>query len=122
MTNNTRILIIDDDMRVRESIRLVLEAQGFNVEGATDGNKGLLLHKSTPFDVAIIDMFMPQKDGIETIRDFTAQFPNLGIIAISGGGDNFLGMAQRFGAVEALSKPFDAEDLIDAVKRIAKIS
>ena len=120
MSTLSRVLVIDDDKRIRESVCLVLESHGFQVAGARDGDQGIELNQKTPFDVAIIDMFMPNKDGIETIRNFTDQFPNLRIIAISGGGENFLSMAQRFGAVATLSKPFEGQDLIDTIKRVAE--
>jgi len=120
---NKRILVIDDDVNVRDSIRLVLEAQGYEVDVACDGDKGIQLFKSCPFDIAIIDLLMPNKEGIETIKDLKKEFSDLVILAISGGSSfaniDYLDLAKKMGATSTLQKPFTAFDLVDAVKQIS---
>ena len=115
----SRILIIDDDRFVRTSIRAVLESAGYDVQDTGDADTGISAQKDQPFDLAIIDLIMPQKEGLETIRELKAEFPELPIIAISGGGEivrkNFIEAAQLFGAGATLEKPFGGEELLDTI-------
>ncbi len=113
------ILIIDDEDLVRYSLRKVLSPLGHEITEAENGAEGLALIDQQPFDLVITDIIMPEKEGIETITELHRTHPNLKIIAISGGGrtgkKDYLRMAQRLGASHALTKPFGAEDLIEAV-------
>ena len=114
-----RILVIDDDKYVRTSIRAVLEGVGHEVMDAGDADIGLSMQRSNPFDMAIVDLVMPKKEGLETIRELKHDYPHLPIIAISGGGDivrkNFFQAAELFGAKITLDKPFDGGDLLAAI-------
>jgi len=116
----SRILVIDDDKFVRTSIRAVLEGAGNEVSDASDAETGLGLQRANPFDVAIVDLIMPNKEGLETIRELKRDFPALPIIAISGGGDivrkNFFQAAELFGAKITLEKPFDGGELLAAIE------
>jgi len=115
----SRILVIDDDKYVRTSIRAVLESVGHEVCDASDADTGLSHQRANPFDVAIVDLVMPQKEGLETIKELNDDYPNLPIIAISGGGaivkKNFVEAAELFGATATLEKPFGGEDLLNAL-------
>ncbi|MCR4378886.1 MAG: response regulator [Rhodospirillales bacterium] len=117
----SRILVIDDDKFVRTSIRAVIEGVGHEVSDASDAEVGLSLQRANPFDVAIVDLIMPNKEGLETIRELKRDFPRLAIIAISGGGDivrkNFFQAAQLFGADYTLEKPFDGGDLLATLEK-----
>lgn len=112
----SRILVIDDDKFVRTSIRAVIEGAGHDVSDASDAETGLGLQRAKPFDAAIVDLIMPNKEGLETIRELKRDFPDLPIIAISGGGEivkkNFFQAAQLFGANFTLEKPFDGGELL----------
>ena len=116
----SRILVIDDDKFVRTSIRAVLEGAGYEVSDASDAETGLGLQRANPFDVAIVDLIMPNKEGLETIRELRRDFTTIPIIAISGGGDivrkNFFQAAELFGATHTLEKPFDGGDLLAALE------
>jgi len=118
----SRILVIDDDKFVRISIRAVLESAGHVVSDAGDADTGIRQQHLTPFDVAIVDLVMPQKEGLETIRELRRDYPALAIIAISGGGaivkKNFVEAAELFGATTTLEKPFGGEDLLGAVAHV----
>ena len=75
------------------------------------------------FDAAVVDMLMPDIDGIETIRALKRLSPSIKILAVSGGGDygdteGYLKMAERFGATGRLAKPFCAVDLCHALEQI----
>jgi len=115
----SRILIIDDNKYVRTSIRAVLEGAGHAVSDAPDAESGLALQRADPFDVVIVDLIMPNKEGLETIRELKRDFADLSIIAISGGGEivrkNFFQAAELFGAKVTLEKPFEGDDLLAAL-------
>ncbi|MBL4614287.1 MAG: response regulator [Magnetovibrio sp.] len=118
----SRILVIDDDRFVRTSIRAVLESVGHEVADAGDADAGIELQRLSLFDVVIVDLVMPQKEGLETIRELKNDYPDLPIIAISGGGEiirkNFVEAAELFGATSTLEKPFGGEDLLNAIEQV----
>ena len=79
------ILIIDDDSSVRGTMKKILEREGHEVREAEDGVVGLKLSREATPDVVVTDLLMPEKDGIETIMELRAEFPDIGILAVSGG-------------------------------------
>lgn len=119
----TRILVVDDDDAVRHSVRLALETRGYAVNEACDGEECVLLQDNCPHDIVIIDMIMPNKDGIETIRELKSKFPDLGILAMSGGSlhskMDYLEVAVLFGATATLKKPFGGDELMSALNSLA---
>jgi CheY-like chemotaxis protein len=120
------ILVIDDDDTFRDWIASILRRRGYQVAALssldainTPPHEG---GSSPKFDVAIVDMIMPEMDGIETIRALRARWPLTKIVAMSGGGRQgdtqfYLHVAERFGAVAGLTKPFMASDLNSAISR-----
>ena len=114
-----RILVVDDEELVRFTLRAMLEDAGHDVEEAVDGGAGLTQQKEAPFDMIIIDIFMPNKEGTETIMELRRNYPELKLIAISGGGGmgnlSYLEVAKKFGADLALSKPLTEGELLSAV-------
>jgi len=118
----TRILVIDDEELARFTIREILEAADFEVDEAENGRVGVDKQKATPFDLIITDIIMPEKEGVETIIDLKQEFPDLKIIAISGGGRtrnlDFLKLSERFGAAKILAKPFTEGQLLEAVNEV----
>ena len=117
----TKILVIDDDMVVRETIIQILEDKGYEVISAEDGYRGLAAFRRDKPDLVITDIIMPEKEGIETIRDIRGEYPEAKIIAISGGGrignTDFLKIARQLGASDVIAKPFDPDDLIAHVEK-----
>jgi CheY-like chemotaxis protein len=123
-----RILVIDDDQPVLATIKLVLETQGFEVVAVESGRAGKLALEATSFDAAIVDVFMPEMDGLETIKALRRRCPELPIIAVSGAislfdyrdamepPPDYLAMASEFGAVAAVQKPFQPRELLRAVR------
>ena len=115
----THVLVIDDETAVRAFIRQTLEAEGYQVSEATDGEEGLTALQTTSADLIITDIFMPNKEGIETIWTVHKQFPQIKILAISGGGKHklthSLPEALQFGAHHTLAKPFTPNELAEAV-------
>jgi CheY-like chemotaxis protein len=117
-----RVLVIDDDDQLRRLLRLMLEREGYEVWDAPNGKEGLKRVHEAPMDLVITDLIMPEKEGIETIRELLREFPNMKIIAMSGGGqvgpETYLQIAEKFGAHRTLVKPFDKNELITAVKEV----
>jgi CheY-like chemotaxis protein len=114
-----RILVIDDEELARFTLREMLEAAGHQVVEATNGQEGTVFQRANPCDIVITDMIMPEKEGLETIVELKGDFPDLKIIAISGGGRtrnmDFLKLAGEFGADRIIIKPFSEEDLKEGV-------
>ena len=115
MARMARILVIDDDPDLGALLDVTLSLVGHEVLVAGDGAKGLAVLDATPVDLVIVDIFMPEKEGIETILDLRARWPTLPIIAMSGGGRSgnrdFLGQALQLGANRAVDKPFDYTEI-----------
>lgn len=117
-----RILIIDDEPSVRELLLTMLMEEGHEVVEAADGKAGLRLLQERPVDLVITDLIMPEKEGIETIMDLRRDFPDVKIIAMSGGGiiqaQDYLGMAQGMGAHRVFEKPFGVGAMLTAVREL----
>jgi len=117
-----RILIVDDEAGIRALLSAILRKAGFEVEEASNGTEVLRLHQERPFDLIITDIVMPEKEGLEMIRELCRTDPGIKIIAISGSGkdhaDHYLQLAEAFGAAQVLAKPFSGQDLLAAVHRV----
>jgi two-component system chemotaxis response regulator CheY len=117
------ILIADDEAGVRRFLRTVLEGVGHKVSEAGNGKEAAALIRKTTFDLVIIDLIMPEGEGLETIRSLTKEYPGLRIIAVSGSfrGDylvTMLRIAKMLGAKATLSKPFSADTVLETVQRL----
>lgn len=114
-----RILVIDDEPLARYTIREALETEGHSVVEAENGSEGLDLYESQWFDLTITDILMPEKDGVQTIREFKSFRAEGKIIAITGGGmlrsGGRLSLAKAKGADGILAKPFSDDELITCV-------
>jgi CheY-like chemotaxis protein len=119
-----RILVVDDDVLVRLAVKNILEREGHAVVLAECGHDGAQAIEAYAFDLAIVDIFMPDMDGLATIKIFHQSAPRLPIIVISGyafrdtsgPAPDFLRMAVDLGATACLRKPFTATELLDAVR------
>src|SRR6185437_2439465 len=114
------VLVVDDQDQVRQLIRETLEQAGYDVEEARDGKEGLDLYRTRSTDLVIMDILMPDQDGLETIMTLHREFPDARVIAMTGGSDaigvlNFLGVAKMLGARRTLQKPFELKVLLDTV-------
>jgi DNA-binding response OmpR family regulator len=114
-----RILVIDDEPDMRAMLEQILTAVGYEVILAADGREGLMRHRTSPADLVITDLYMPNQDGMETIRELHSRFPTVAIIAMSGKLDTgtMLSIAQNATDVGILHKPFLTDELIAAVAR-----
>lgn len=117
------ILVIDDDEMVLETVSAVLRSAGYRVTTALNGEAGLVEFARNRVDVVITDIIMPIKEGIETIAEFRRRYPEIKIIAMSGGGRwgnlDYLRMAKKFGADAIISKPFTGEAVLQLVEDLA---
>jgi DNA-binding response OmpR family regulator len=113
------ILVVDDEPDFRETVASALKREGYGVLTASNGDEALTVYVENTVDLVIIDMLMPERDGIETIRALRRHDPNLPIIATSGGGvfdaTLYLETARRMRVVETLNKPFSLSELLLAV-------
>lgn len=117
-----RILIIEDDQQVRGMLRQTLAQAGHEVVEAADGRAGARLHRAEPADLIITDLYMPEKEGLEMIRELVQDFPDIKIIAISGGGSivrgDYLPLATNLGALRTFQKPLDVQEILKAIQDI----
>jgi len=114
-----RILIADDETTVRTFLRTVLEDAGYIVSEAEDGKGAVRQAMAEDTDLVIIDLVMPNQEGLETIQVLRQEVPGIGIIAISGAfGGQFLKAAQSLGADAAIGKPIDHEQLLARVAEV----
>ncbi len=124
-----KILIIDDNSIVRTTISDIIKAHGYDTVEAESGAQGIQSQKDNPADLVISDLCMPEKSGIDTIRELRSQYPNLKIIAISGGpgSENVTGFsiyeqmlqaATQAGASKTLKKPIPAEELMNEIQAL----
>lgn len=118
----TRILVMDDDALLRGVLRVALEAAGYDVMEAADGEVGLRLYREHDADLVLVDIFMPERDGLEVIRELRAERPHLKILAVSGGGQRgqveILKAATALGASRTLRKPFEPRNLLTAIREL----
>jgi CheY-like chemotaxis protein len=113
-----RILVIDDDAAARGTMREALERDGFEVTEAPNGRVGVSLFHRAPTDLVICDIFMPEKDGLETIIDLKREYPGVRIVTVNDnpfGEMDYAAVALRLGALRVLRKPLGRELLLDAV-------
>ncbi len=117
-----KILIIDDEENIRHVFKRALEKANHDVIVAENGRIGEHLYIQQSPDVIILDILMPEQEGIETILRLVAYDQNVKIIAISGGGlgnvNNYLDNALKFGATFALEKPIDIKELVNKVNTL----
>lgn len=119
------VLIVDDDDQLRQLLRATMEQAGYQVREGRTGREGLLSYRSKPADVVIMDILMPDQDGLEAIMELRKEFPDAKIIAITGGAvkmnvPDFLDVAKLMGAQRSLYKPFSMTEVVAAVEAEVK--
>ena len=121
-TSTKKIILIDDDDEFRDMLSRMLERAGYRVRGAQNGKIGVRFFKEDPPDLVITDLFMPEQEGLETIRELIRLDPKIKIMAISGGctslGLDFLPFAEALGAVCIMPKPFSRKDILREIREL----
>ena len=124
VAKSNRVLVVDDDAGMRNFLRMLLELEGYEIATAVDGIEALEAQRQDPAAIILTDIFMPEAEGMETIVQLRKEFPDAKIIVMSGGGSyrgvDYLALARELGAAKALKKPFAPQDLIDAMREIAR--
>ena len=112
------ILVIDDQKPIRALLRAALEEDGHEVLEASNGLLGLERYRERAADLIITDMLMPEMNGLEMMLELNRSFPNVKVIAMSGGPEREGGLhaAKLLGARQTFQKPFDMSALLDAVR------
>jgi twitching motility two-component system response regulator PilH len=114
-----RLLIVDDDLGFQNTVRRMAERLGHEVWTAADGRAALKLFRAHPADVVLMDVYMPDADGIETTLKLSQEFPGVRVVVTTGGGylsqEITLDLASRLGAFRTLPKPFSVAELSAAI-------
>lgn len=122
-----RVLVIDDDDEVRQTVSGSLKTKGYEVTDVDNAYKALTRMSAQAFDLVVCDLFMPDKDGVETILAIRGSHASTPIILVTGGGQHFpvggvglrdlLQSVEFFGVTHFLMKPFKPSQLISLVER-----
>ena len=115
-----RILLVDDDAEIVESLRLALESNGYTVLIARDGNQGLALSERENPDLVILDMMMPKRSGFLVLEKMrrTRDTPLRVIMITANEGSRHKAYAEMLGVDDYIRKPFPMDRLIDSVQRL----
>jgi len=118
-----RILVVDDEKRMRHILQLMLEREGFRTEQAENGKEALNMLKQKRFDMAITDLKMPEMDGMSLLEEAKKIDPDFPIVVITAYGtiENAV-EAMKKGAIDYITKPFEGEKILITVKRCLKLS
>lgn len=115
-----RVLLVDDDHEIVESVRFALEASGYEVLIARDGNQGLAMAEREDPDLVILDMMMPKRSGflvLEKLRR-TRPVPLRVIMITANEGSRHKAYAEMLGVDDYIRKPFAMDRLMESVKRL----
>jgi excisionase family DNA binding protein len=116
------VLVVDDDARVREFIRVNLEMEGYAVAEATDGEEALRAIEGQAPDLVLLDVVMPGVDGWQMLQRMQEQHGSIPVIMFSGKVDEeSVAEAARRGAQGFIGKPFDPQQLIDRAKQLLPV-
>jgi putative two-component system response regulator len=117
----TRLLLVDDERRIRETFSLLLEDFGYSVKTASGADDALALLSADKFDIAFIDQFLGQDSGVDLMNRMSALDPDLHFVIISGNSSTDLAVNSfKRGASDFISKPFFAADLIRSIEFVNK--
>jgi DNA-binding NtrC family response regulator len=113
-----RVLVIDDQKDVRAMVAIVLRVNGFEVVEAESGAAGLKAFAESPFDAAIVDIFLGDTNGLDVIATLRERAPALPVIAVSGVTTlDFMDQSPHLANVVCLQKPFRPNDLLQALRK-----
>jgi two-component system response regulator (stage 0 sporulation protein F) len=112
------ILVMDDEAPIRTWVSMALQSAGHSVLEAANGREGLLVYRQQPADLVLVDLLMPELNGLDTIMELTREFLDVKVIAISGlaAEHDLIKTARLLGARQTLHKPFGIEELLKAVR------
>jgi DNA-binding response OmpR family regulator len=119
-TASKRILLVDDDPEIVESMRTVLESRGYEILVARDGNQGLVLAEGEEPDLVVLDMMMPKRSGFLVLEKLRRSRPNpMRVIMITANeGSRHKAYAEMLGVDDYIRKPFAMDRLLESVDRL----
>lgn len=125
-----RVLVIDDQLFVRNTISLLLKTQGFDVVEVDRGAEGLKKLEEEVFDLAMVDIYMPGMDGVKIIKLIRQRVPYLPVLAMSGVQLNssnktaldYFSMIPELSAIPCLKKPFRPHELTEAIRKVMRVT
>jgi DNA-binding response OmpR family regulator len=113
-----RILLVDDDHEIIESMRIALEARGYQILVARDGNQGLAMAEREDPDLMILDMMMPKRSGFLVLEKLR-RTKNMPVIMITANeGSRHKAYAEMLGVEDYLRKPFGMDRLLESVQKL----
>ncbi|MDD5542960.1 MAG: sigma-54 dependent transcriptional regulator [Acidobacteriia bacterium] len=115
------ILVVDDEAEIRESLEMLLNAEGYSVSGASNGEEGLQRLRDKDFDVVLLDVMMPGKNGLEVLKEIRALDRDVAVVMITAFGsvENAIA-AIRSGAHDFITKPWDNDKLLIDVENAVR--
>ena len=114
-----RILVVDDEQIIRESLSFILKKEGYNVEEAANGKDALMKHEANPFDIIITDIEMPEMKGVDLLKQIRQRTPQTLVVIITAFGSvETAVLALREGAADYILKPVNFDDLLYRVKKL----
>jgi DNA-binding response OmpR family regulator len=116
--NPVLVCIVDDDVELRATLKHILEDAGMRVVETANGRDGVDVAQAAGAAVAIVDIVMPDQEGLETIRTLRARVPGIRVLAMTGYDSRYLDMAIKLGADEAIRKPFTGRELVARVQQL----
>lgn len=119
MANSPKILIVDDDAEIIESLTAILESRGYSVKVARDGNAGLAEAETNPPDLMILDMMMPKKSGFMVLEKLRTRPEGMipTIMMTGNEGSRHRAYAEMLGVKEYLRKPFALDRLLNSLRK-----
>ncbi|MBI2816819.1 MAG: sigma-54-dependent Fis family transcriptional regulator [Acidobacteria bacterium] len=119
--SNGSLLVIDDEPGIRESLELLLEHEGYQITTAATGEAGLRALAKKPFDAVLLDVSLPDKSGLEVLREIRTSDPSLAVVMITAYGsvENAVA-AMQGGASNYITKPWDNEKLLAEIRSLIR--
>lgn len=112
--------MIEDDDDFRKMLKVMLRQAGYEVFEASNGKEGMIVYDSQEIDLVITDIFMPEKEGVQTVMELRDKNPAVKIIAISGGGSRdkleYLESVKDIGVQKTFTKPFVSRDFLAGIR------
>ncbi len=123
MTMSKKILVVDDEIKMQQTIREILEAENYVVKTANDGLECLEIVKKEFFDVILLDINLPFKNGLEVLNEIKILYPDTPVIMFTAFGSNErIITAMKSGAYDYLDKPFELDELLFVINRAVEYS
>ncbi len=119
MTSKTRVLCVDDESAIRTLLKSQLEQEGYEVDEANDGDVAIEKFDRADFDIVLLDIRMPKVGGIDVLKHISDSDKKSRVIMLTAVDDLSIALESvKLGANDYMTKPFDTEDLLSAIRRV----